>query len=106
VFAEVDDFFARKASLRDGAWKLVHGPLDAEVSVKNTVEWQLFDLARDPGETHDLAEAEPERLERLRRQLLGFAEHLTERREQLGPLEDSEVDEATQRLLQQLGYVE
>ena len=30
-----------------------------------TGEWQLYNLASDPGEVHDLATEEPERLEEL-----------------------------------------
>ncbi|PCI53958.1 MAG: arylsulfatase [Alphaproteobacteria bacterium] len=43
-------------AMRSGEWKLVktqRGP------------WQLFNLARDPGETNDLSENEPEKLSQL-----------------------------------------
>ena len=50
------ELFGRRA-LRQGDWKIVwlyppYGP----------GRWELFDLARDPTESHDLAAAEPERL--------------------------------------------
>ena len=49
-----------RAFLRQGDWKLVtlDGPFDES-------KFELFNLARDPGETTDLAEAEPEHYERL-----------------------------------------
>ena len=48
------ELFGRRA-IRQGDWKAVHlGD-----------RWRLFDLANDPGETRDLAAAEPERLRQL-----------------------------------------
>ena len=32
---------------------------------KGPEKWQLYNLAKDPGEIHDLAEQEPERMERM-----------------------------------------
>jgi arylsulfatase len=49
------ELFGARA-LRAGDWKAVH-LFDGD--------WQLFDLARDPGETRDLSGAEPKRLSRL-----------------------------------------
>jgi len=46
----------RQAGMRSGHWKIV-GADD---------RWWLFDLARDPGERHDLAKARPDVLARLR----------------------------------------
>ena len=40
----------RRRAIRDGRFKLVHRP-DREV------DWLLYDLARDPGETHNLLES-------------------------------------------------
>lgn len=49
-----------RAFLRQGDWKIVNldGPFEES-------KFELFNLARDPGETTDLAEAEPEHYERL-----------------------------------------
>jgi arylsulfatase A-like enzyme len=105
LWAEVDDKFAAKTSLRLGDWKLVHGPLEAEVAIRNERTFELFDLARDPGEREDLAEREPARLAELRAQLEAFREHLRGLGEGLGPVQtDSELEEGTQRLLEHLGY--
>jgi arylsulfatase A-like enzyme len=39
---------------------------------RDGVRWELYDPARDPGDTHDLAAAEPETLARLRSVLYGW----------------------------------
>ncbi len=105
IWAEVDDHFVRKASLRADGWKLVHGPLDAKVSIPNAREWELFDLARDPHEKLDAAEREPARRARRKDQLAGFEDQLRAASEALGTIEEgAELDERAQRLLEHLGY--
>ncbi|KAJ3519776.1 hypothetical protein NM208_g13991 [Fusarium decemcellulare] len=49
-----------RAACRKGDWKIVFIP-----KPKGPERWQLYNLARDPGEVHDLAEQEPERLQAL-----------------------------------------
>ncbi|KAI0178659.1 alkaline phosphatase-like protein [Hypoxylon sp. FL1284] len=49
-----------RAACRKGDWKIVFIP-----KPKGPERWQLYNLARDPGEVHDLAEKEPERLAEL-----------------------------------------
>jgi arylsulfatase len=49
-----------RAAVRKGDWKIVYIP-----KPKGPERWQLYNLARDPGEIHDLADQEPERLERM-----------------------------------------
>lgn len=49
-----------RAALRYGDWKIVYIP-----KPKGPERWQLYNLANDPGEVDDLAEAEPERLKEL-----------------------------------------
>ncbi|WP_273825388.1 MULTISPECIES: arylsulfatase [Pseudomonas] len=53
------ELFGRRA-IRQGHWKAVYipGPV-------GPATWQLYDLSADPGEIHDLAEAQPERLATL-----------------------------------------
>lgn len=46
------------AALRAGSWKIYRD--------RDTTGWQLYDLANDPGETRNLADAHPERLNTLR----------------------------------------
>ena len=49
-----------RAAVRKGDWKIVFIP-----KPKGTEKWQLYNLAKDPGEVHDLAEQEPKRLQEL-----------------------------------------
>ena len=106
LWAEVDDHFTRKTSLRDGSWKLVHGPTDADVRLPSEREWELYDLADDPGERHDRAGEEPATLERLQRLFEAFGEHLARARDGLGPVQSGgQVDAETLRQLEELGYV-
>ncbi|KAI0198147.1 alkaline-phosphatase-like protein [Astrocystis sublimbata] len=49
-----------RAACRRGDWKIVFIP-----KPKGPERWQLYNLARDPGEVHDLAEQEPQRLKEL-----------------------------------------
>ncbi|TPX09060.1 uncharacterized protein E0L32_001678 [Thyridium curvatum] len=49
-----------RAAVRKGDWKIVFIP-----KPRGPEKWQLYNLARDPGEVHDLAEQEPERLKEL-----------------------------------------
>ena len=50
-----------RAALRKGKWKIVNMPIAAF----GKGEWELFDIQKDPGETTDLAEKEPEKLKEL-----------------------------------------
>lgn len=49
-----------RAACRKGDWKIVFIP-----KPKGPEKWQLYNLARDPGEIHDLAEQEPGRMKEL-----------------------------------------
>jgi arylsulfatase A-like enzyme len=49
-----------RAAVRKGDWKIVYIP-----KPKGPERWQLYNLTRDPGEIHDLAKQEPERLEMM-----------------------------------------
>lgn len=52
-----------QAVIRDGQWKLFH-PIR-----KNAGEYELYDIAADPGEAHNLAAQKPEVMARLKTQL-------------------------------------
>jgi len=72
-------------ALRDGRWSLTADP-DYELSTDNMFReawipaikgggyrnWQLFDLEADPGQRTNIADAKPEVLERLKKQLLNI----------------------------------
>ncbi|NEL27474.1 MAG: arylsulfatase, partial [Xanthomonas perforans] len=57
-----------RRALRKGDWKAVYLPAGTNRYTRkgvSTSRWQLFNVARDPGETRDLAAAEPARLAEL-----------------------------------------
>jgi arylsulfatase len=61
------ELFFRRA-LRKGDWKVVFLPAPTNRYTRggvSTGRWQLFNVDRDPGETNDLATAEPKRLAEL-----------------------------------------
>lgn len=58
------ELFARGA-LRKGAWKIVHFAKAQGGAGDGDEGWELFNVVEDPGETKDLAQAEPEKLQEL-----------------------------------------
>jgi hypothetical protein len=105
VWAEVNDHFARKSSLRLGPWKLLHGPTDAAVTIPNEREWELYDLAGDAGERRDRYADESARVAALQRELESFSARLRAERDALGTLgADHALDPRTENLLEHLGY--
>ncbi|OJJ66381.1 hypothetical protein ASPBRDRAFT_188735 [Aspergillus brasiliensis CBS 101740] len=58
------ELFARGA-LRKGDWKIVHFAKSQGGAGEGDDGWELFNVRDDPGETKDLAHAEPERLQEL-----------------------------------------
>lgn len=58
------ELFARGA-LRKGDWKIVHFAKAEGGAGVGDEGWELFNVTKDPGETHDLAQAEPEKLKEL-----------------------------------------
>lgn len=53
------ELFGMRA-IRQGDWKAVYLPAPVGLAT-----WQLYDLARDPGEIHDLADSQPGKLAEL-----------------------------------------
>lgn len=53
---------AGRAAIRSANWKAVFIP-----APKGPNRWQLYDLSKDAGEVHDLAEQNPEKLDELLR---------------------------------------
>jgi arylsulfatase A-like enzyme len=66
---------ANTLALREGAWKFIEPKQGAKRSRNTNVELgndpqpQLYNLAEDPGETKNLAGAEPEKVAQLAKQL-------------------------------------
>lgn len=59
--------YGKNIAIRHGRWKLVK---------QNSLTYQLFDLVNDPNETHDLAEAEPQRTKRMEAALLDLNQRM------------------------------
>ncbi len=70
------ELFYRSAS-RIGDMKAIYQPtripLFGQQTKPGEVSWQLYDLARDPGETTDLAAVRPGTLKRLKKQWRDYA---------------------------------
>lgn len=58
------ELFARGA-LRKGAWKIVHLAKAEGGAGEGDEGWELFNVVDDPGETVDLAQAEPQKLQEM-----------------------------------------
>jgi arylsulfatase A-like enzyme len=100
VFAEVNPLpgYGRRGDWRGvvaGDWKYLESGKGDRL---------LFDLARDPGETADVAAANPEVAERLRSTLDGWLASLPPPPPVTGA--GALVDEQTRRALESLGYLE
>ncbi len=93
VFSESIAYGREKKALRIGRWKYIHSlPGGSD---------ELYDLARDPGETSNLAEAEPERTARMRGRVLEIVAALPADAADAAP----EISAETRRNLQALGYL-
>jgi arylsulfatase A-like enzyme len=58
------ELFARGA-LRKGDWKIVHFSKERGGAGEGDDGWELFNVVDDPGETRDLAQTEPRKLQEL-----------------------------------------
>lgn len=61
----------------DGDWKL-HRIQKKGAQEKGSIRWELYNLAVDRSETHDLAEAEPQRVRRMGEQLEQWLESVVD----------------------------
>jgi arylsulfatase A-like enzyme len=92
--------FEDRRAVRFGHWKYVRWDL--------TGREELYDLAADPGETHDLSPHAPSELITGRALLAGFAAqgHEARRLLRLGEGEEAALDDGTVARLRALGYVQ
>jgi arylsulfatase A-like enzyme len=86
----------RVRSLRAGDWKLV----------RRAGRVELYNLAEDPRETHDLAAREPQRLAELRDAMAGLIRASQEIRDGMGRGEEVTPDDETLEELRALGYID
>jgi arylsulfatase A-like enzyme len=85
-------------SIVEANWKLVVDREEERV--------MLFDLARDPAEADDLAEAQPERVDELRALLAREVARGLRWGNEYGPAGELELSERDRARLRELGYVE
>jgi arylsulfatase A-like enzyme len=85
-------------SVQDGGWKLVQGFLRRGGGGATPTGFELYDLARDPGETVNLAAHDTEALRRMRAALLRWAKTGAEARPEGG------ADAEAERAIRALGY--
>ncbi len=88
-------------SVQEGVWKLVFNTGGARSRAANspTGGFELYNLAEDPGEQHNLAATRTEEVRRLRRDLVAWM-----RKARLEG-DDEEVNGQTERALRALGYI-
>jgi len=77
------ELFGRRA-IRQGDWKALYLPAPYGPGI-----WQLYDLARDPGEVHDLAASRPDKLADL---LVLWDRYVEDNGVILGPVSVYEID--------------
>ncbi|HED65628.1 MAG TPA: hypothetical protein ENJ09_08740 [Planctomycetes bacterium] len=105
-WCEVDDGYVHRYGLTDdqAGFVLIHSPEDPEVFFPPSVNWELYDLTRDPGERVNRVDSAPEVLGRLRDRLLELRGDYAELAEELGSAGRGEVQEGTRVELEELGY--
>jgi len=103
VFLEAGHRLPSQLAVRRGRWKLVQLRSEADRQ-RYGPEWQLFDLAADPGEERNVLEEHPEVAEELRAAVEAYAAGAPEAGGETLDLES--LDEDTVRMLEALGYVE
>jgi arylsulfatase A-like enzyme len=103
LYSHLDRSIASRSMLRDGSWKLVRSDAGDPQADSPADACELFDLARDAREQHDLAGSASQPLAALRARL---AEVEAALRVQAGERSQFQPDAALQERLVQLGYVE
>jgi arylsulfatase A-like enzyme len=88
-------------SVQEPVWKLVFnsGGQRSRAAASATGGFELYDLAADPLEMHNLAAAKPEEVRRLRRDLVAWM------RKAVSMGDEEEGDAETERALRALGYL-
>jgi len=91
--------WSEKLSVVRGRWKLIHSPRSGRS--------ELYDLADDPGEEHDVSEAQPDVVEALLAELLAWREQTAARGETLrgGETVRRPAGDDALEMLEELGYV-
>jgi arylsulfatase A-like enzyme len=107
VFTESGyDIDASNLAVRDQNWKLIHVRSESERANFSGAEFELYDLAKDPGELANVAQWNPEEVSRLRGELSRWY-NAAEGRDELGAVVDIEsLDKDSRDMLKALGYID
>lgn len=81
-------------------WRALRGVIEDGYKLVESGGWRLYALDEDPGEEHDIAALEPERVARMAEQL----KQLEARDTDLGWVRTRAVDARERELLEELGY--
>jgi arylsulfatase A-like enzyme len=105
VFMESGGYEPWQLSVRRGAWKLVHLRAPEDRDWMKRRELELYDIARDPDETNDVAGLHPDVVRDLQLRLDEWLRTTPEYRgSEEKPLES--LDPEAQEMLEALGYVD
>jgi len=99
ALVEVRTEVATLSAVVEGRYKLVR-------SLQEGAAPLLFDLEADPGETRDVADADPERVEEMSARLQGLVRAARERSADYDLAEDLDLPESVLDQLRGLGYVD
>jgi arylsulfatase len=107
VFSEAGYQYDYLLAMRDGGWKLIHAPNPLDRLIMRNSEYELYDLASDPGETNNRAGEEPARVAKMRETLEAWAKPWREKA-YAGhvPLTTDTLPPDLTEQLRTLGYVE
>jgi len=106
VFAESGYQIDYTLSVRDDTWKLIYIPDKLDQSLLHGVEYELYNLREDRGETRNLYESLPNESARLRNVLHTWAEPWIDYAYGKQPQKPPVVDDETLQRLRALGYVD
>ncbi len=106
VFAESGYQIDYTLSVRDDTWKLIYIPNMLDQKLQHGVEYELYNLREDRGETLNLYESLPTESARLRNVLHAWAEPWIDYAYGKQPQKPPVVDDETLQRLRALGYVD
>ncbi len=106
VFTEAGYQFDYLLAVRDKRWKLIHAPNPIDRALMQNSEYELYDWRNDPGETQNLADQNPEQVQRLARVLKDWSAPWVDAAYGRTAQKEMDLDEELLRELRALGYLE
>ena len=104
IFTMAGENFPFQRVIRWGPWKLVHVLSEVDRSLMTGQEYELYNLADDPGETQNLIDTFPEQAGRLKSALLSWDKN--QEKEKVTQDEKIQHDKFSIDMLKSLGYVQ